>query len=450
MSQQMNFSTNLKLFMGNVGAKRIEDSTIPTISLTSSNTFNIRRSTSKRTIDIEEIIPTKRKMTMGDSANKTNLQDFVSRIGSRLVQDLRNDVRHENVNDDLKNKSNMSYVQNLNIFMNFINVHRINSTQVIDEMAAKKIVIHSKKENLKFSTSAELVISRNKDLHQFVPKIKNFLRRNAIEINEKKIMQDLCFSFDCQKKQATNCIENFAKKTKMSVEKVKELMVELDPAGSSSAVTSHIASLSKEMRKWKFYVGATNSFEERKRSHNKIHLTLLGQPILKIDSFAMAAFAETAAICTLQKLVSQKKICGSWNKSFGYDSPTLINASMTSKETTIYMIYSPRPFEKPKSVQGSLKMKSTKDEREVGKFFSIQTNQSVSHQNLDRHMDVISRENFECNKCNSIFASKTVREKDIFNYHTDIKTKCECVECGYKSSYSSVVKHIQEIHHFEV
>ena len=140
----------------------------------------------------------------------------------------------------------------------------------------------------------------------------------------------------------------------------------------------------------------------------------------------------------------------SLNKSFGYDSPTLISAAMTSKQTTIYLIYSPRPFEKPKSVQGSLKMKSTKDEREVGNFFSIQTNQSVAHQNLDRRIEVISRENFACNKCNSIFATKTVRENHIFYYHTDKETQCECVECGYKSNYSNVLKHIQEIHHIEV
>ena len=323
--------------------------------------------------------------------------------------------------------------------MNSINVHH---------MAAKKIAIHSKINNLSFSTSAEVVISRNKDLHQFVPQVKNFLLRNAIKMNEKQIMLALCVSFDCANKRATSCIEDFTKNTKMSVDKVKNLMIELDPVGSSSAVVSHIQSLSREMRKWKFYVGATNSFEERKRSHNKIHLTLLGQPLLTIDSFAMAAFAETSAICTIQKLVSQKKICGSWNKSFGYDSPTLISAAMKSKQTTIYLICSPRLFEKLRSVQGSLKMKATKDEREVGNFFSIQTNQSVAHQNLDRHMEVIGRENFACSKCNSIFATKTMR--DIFNYHTDLETKCECVECGYKLSYSSVMKHIQEIHHFVV
>ena len=160
---------------------------------------------------------------------------------------------------------------------------------------------------MNFSTSAEVVISRNKDLHEFVPKVKKFHLRNGVQINEKKIMLDLCFSFDCANKRATNCVEDFAKKSKISVEKVKELMTELDPAGSSSAVINHIKLLSQEMRKWKFYVGATNSFEERKRSHNKIHLTLLGQPILKLDSFAMAAFAETSAICTIQKLFLRKK-----------------------------------------------------------------------------------------------------------------------------------------------
>ena len=65
-------------------------------------------------------------------------------------------------------------------------------------------------------------------------------------------------------------------------------------------------------------------------------------------------------------------------------------------------------------------------------------------------MEVIGRENFACSKCNSIFASKMMRDKHNFNYHIDLETKCECVECGYNSSYSKIVKHIQDVHHFVV
>ena len=194
----------------------------------------------------------------------------------------------------------------------------------------------------------------------------------------------------------------------------------------------------------------TNSFLERKRAHNKIHLTLLGTEILSINSFALASIAESAAIATIHSLVKKKVIGGTWNKSFGYDSLSLMNCGMTSKKNIIYLIYSPRPFEKPKCLEGSLKMKSTADLRTAGKFFSIQSNQLLSYRYVDRHLKMISRQNYPYSECNAIFSSAKIQNLHTFNYHTNLKTNAKCYICGYTLNYSNVLNHLKVQHSSDV
>lgn len=304
-----------------------------------------------------------------------------------------------------------------------------------------------------YRSSHKAVKERNEDLQQFVVPVKEYLKNNAITLDEEKIMLALCHSFDCGNRRIIDCIENFATMTGLKSEKVKELICQLDPAGSSTAVKSYIESLNNETKKWKFYAGATTTtFENRKRDHNKVHLNLHGQKILSVKSFALGSFAETAAICTIQNLVGRKIIGGHWNKSYGYDSPSMMKAGIDATTTNIYVIHTPRPFEKPKTVKGSLRLKSTVDVRMPGKFFCIHSNTLLGYRGLDSHMELLGRINYPCGDCNAVFSSKWNLDRHSFNYHVSVKTnsKCNYSSCNYESTYNGILQHIHDVHHIEV
>ena len=385
MSQQEKNSSNLENFMKDNGGKMRHFDGKPkqnkVFEPSSNQTFQLRRTLSKRNLNEAENIDPKRYLSqscfnltsVGLENDKPvqllqtarfNLDDFMNSVGVRRVPyskfmtecskaTISKPLRMTTETTELLHSRNseVSFVINLDEFMSSVGVRRVPYSKFMAECSKATI---SKPLRMTSGTT-ELLLRRNSDLQEFIPKMKKFLENNAINISDEKILESLCKSFDCGNKQPKNCVEEFSKMTKLSVPKVCEMMMYLDPAGSSTAVIKYIDSLSADIKKWKFYAGATHNYDERKRSHNKIHLTLLGQQLIKVDSFSIAAFAETAAICTVKNLVQKKVIAGTWNQSYGYDSPSLVNAAVNSKETIIYMIYSPRPFERPKFDQGSLK-----------------------------------------------------------------------------------------------
>jgi hypothetical protein len=248
--------------------------------------------------------------------------------------------------------------------------------------------------------------------------------------------------------------EILQEKVPAALPSLKRPMKNIDIGGIILKVKKGIEDIPDHQKTF-FYVGVVSrAFKDRLYEHLKRHDSLQGKTIAVFKTLDEGLMAEFTAIDFLKEVIDGEidgpKIGGCWNKSEGFDSPSLITAAKSAEKISVYVLYSERPFDKLIRQVGSLTMKTKPDKRTNEKFFSINTTSNISLKgaNIERHMKSLGRTNVKCQQCDRFFKSEIALEHHVLTIHESQSVMFHCKLCGMSQSgdLHFMRKHISEQH----
>jgi hypothetical protein len=131
---------------------------------------------------------------------------------------------------------------------------------------------------------------------------------------------------------------NLQEKIPVSRRKLKQLIRLINTGGITDKIDKTVADVNNEGKMF-FYIGiVSRELKGRLYDHLQLHKTVQGKTIAVFDDFAEAAMAEFTGIAYMRTISNSGDIKGSWNKSEGFDSMSIINAAKTAKRFYIYML----------------------------------------------------------------------------------------------------------------
>jgi hypothetical protein len=222
--------------------------------------------------------------------------------------------------------------------------------------------------------------------------IERFIATENLRMSSDDVMLSLSDAFNPGFVTGESRWEILQEKVPAALPSLKRLMKEIDIGGVIGKVEKAINDI-PDHQKTHFYVGVVSrAFEDRLYDHLKRHDSLQGKIIAVYKTLDEGLLAEFTAIDFLKEVLDRQvdgpKIAGIWNKSEGFDSPSLITAAKSAEKISVYVLYSERPFEKLIRQVGSLSMKANPEKRIVGKFFSLNASRNIffANSNIERHM----------------------------------------------------------------
>lgn len=278
-----------------------------------------------------------------------------------------------------------------------------------------------------------------------VSKVQQYFSSAGADFDSQTLIDALGVAFSSI--QQNGPLGSLSEQLTVPIEACQKMLVKVDPSNIVPRVLNSVAAL--DFKNLKFYVGAVSrdSVEPRFADHGRNKADIHGKVLAEYGNSSDGLIAESTGI-TLLKLLAKgefaMKIKGTWNKSDGIDSASLLRGARTAQSIKVYLLWSTDntvPFDY--SV-GSLQVPMKIERRDPSKWYCLNDGRNTfpTKAKLQSRNAILTRKNLQCSCCSNWFpTAEDLRMHQIAKQLKGILFKCKL--CHLKVPVTGAISHLE-------